>query len=137
MRIVIPDVKDSTLRILPPGPAEAVLEKIILGTSNANKPKATFKYTITKEIEGNDGEPTIGETVLETYSLQPQALFNLAGVYKMVTKEKLPMGDYDQEEFLEILESALCGSTWKLILETEVPIGAEEERTVIAKKTLA
>lgn len=138
MNIVIPDnIPTGELRVLPNGLATAVLEKIILGKSKSGHSKATFRYTITEEMAGAK-EPTVGEVVLETMSLQPQALFNLAGVWKQVTGEKLPMGDYDEKEFEAMLNNTLCGSEWDLMLEAQIPSdgSSTEARTVITKKSI-
>lgn len=141
MQINIPEgINDGTLKVLPAGIAVATLEKIMFGKSKSNMPKLTFRYTITEEMADNpSGVPTTGEVVLETYSLQPQALFKLAGTYKEVTGETLPQGDYDEAAFTAMMQEALCGSSWKLFLENQIPAdgSSTEERTVITKKSLA
>jgi len=138
MNITIPDNIDDGLQKLPEGLATVALEKIILGVSKANKPKATFRYVIIEEMENaSEGKSTVGATILETYSLQPQALFNLARTYKEATKEALPQGDYSEEEFLALISQALCGSSWNVILTNEAPYNDPngELRTNISKKT--
>jgi hypothetical protein len=140
MRITIPEEIGSSLRLLPEGVAVATLEKIMIGESKAHQPKATFRYTITEEMEGvPEGEPTtIGEHVLENYSLQPQALWKLNDTYKAVTGDRLPQGDYSPEELLEMLNETLTGTEWNLVLVNQVPAdgSSSEPRTTIAKKTL-
>jgi hypothetical protein len=139
MNIVIPDnISTGDLHVLPNGVARAVLEKVMLGKSKSGNSKATFKYTIVEEMDGAT-EPTVGEAVLETMSLQPQALFSLAAVWKAVTGEKLPQGDYEEKEFESMLNNTLAGSEWNLVLEAQVPRdgSSTEPRTTIIKKTLA
>jgi hypothetical protein len=139
MRISVPESIGGELRKLS-GPAKATLEKVILGKSKANQPKATFRYVITEEMTCiKEGEATaIGEALLETYSLQPQAMFRLNDVYKELTGERLPQGDYSQEDFEVMLNEALTGSEWALILELKVPEdgSSTEERTTVVSKEL-
>lgn len=140
MQINIPEnINTGELKVLPNGIASAVLEKILLGKSKANQPKLTFRFTIIEEMAEatSDGSPTIGEVVLDTYSLQPQALFKLAQTYKEVTGEKLPHGDFDEVEFTSIVSEALCGSNWDLELQQQIPSdgSSTNPRTVIVKKT--
>lgn len=141
MSIVVPESLGGELRLLPPGNAKATLEKIMVGKSKSSgQAKATFRYTITEEMEGlpDDAPTTVGEAVLETYSLQPQAMFRLNDVYKMVLGERLPQGEWTPEEFEERLNEDLCGTEWNLVLENQVPSdgSSTEERTVIVAKTL-
>ena len=75
--------------------------------------------------------------MLETMSLQPQALFALAKTWKDATGENLPQGDYDEAGFSELLNSTLTGTEWDLLLVQEIPKGQTEIRTVIKKKTIA
>jgi len=139
MNIVIPEnVGGGDVMLLPEGLARATLDRIILGTSQAGHPKATFRYVVTEEMaeKTEDGSPTTGAVVLDTISLQPQALFTLAGIYKQVTKESLSslQGNYSEEEFGALLNERLCGTEWNLILKREIgPDG--EPRTVIKKQT--
>jgi hypothetical protein len=87
-----------------------------------------------------EGEPSaIGESVLETFSLQPQAIFRLNDVYKEVTGERLPQGDYSEEDIEQMLNEALTGSEWNLALELQVPQdgSSTEERTTVVKREFA
>lgn len=140
MEIVIPEgLSSGEVVVLPEGMARAMLDKIILGVSQAGKPKATFRYILTEEMSEKmpDGSPTMGAVVLDTVSLQPQALFTLAGIYKQATKENLSeLGGktFSEEEFGAILNERLCGTEWNLILKQE--IGQDgEPRTTIKKQT--
>jgi len=140
MKVIVPEeIGGGGLRLLPAGVARATLEKIIMGKSKTGNPKATFRYTITDEMDGvAEGEPsTIGETVLETYSLQSQALFRLNDVYKEVTGERLPQGDFELEEFGEMLNDTLCGTEWDLLLEPQLPAdgSSDKERTTVVKSS--
>ncbi|MFA7162840.1 MAG: hypothetical protein WC097_01655 [Eubacteriales bacterium] len=139
MNIVIPEnVGGGDVMLLPEGVARAMLDKIILGTSSTGNPKATFRYILTEEMSEKipDGSPTMGAVVLDTVSLQPQALFTLAGIYKQATKENLStiQGNYSEEEFGALLNERLCGTEWNLILKQEVNRDGEP-RTVIKKQT--
>jgi hypothetical protein len=139
MRIHVPKDLGDELRLLPEGVAEATLERVIIGKSKAGQPKATLRYVLTSELPVNPNEPsTIGETVLETYSLQEQALFRLNRTYREVTGERLPEGDYSPEELEEILNDALGGTQWTLVLGQEVPAdgSSTEPRTVVKDKKL-
>jgi len=140
MNIKVPEDLGGELRLLPEGPARAVLEKIILGKSKKDKPKATFKYTITEEMDGvKEGEPsTIGETVLETYSLQEQSMWKINGTFKEVTSERIPQGDFTDAEFEAMLNEKLTGTEWTLMLEQKVPEdgSSTEPRTTISSKEL-
>jgi hypothetical protein len=137
MKITIPEQIGGELRKLM-GPCKATLEKIIIGKSKVNQPKATFLYTITEEMDCvQEGEASaIGEKVLETFSLQPQAIFKLNSVYKAATGEYLPQGDYDETQIGEMLTEALTGSEWNLALELQVPTdgSSTEERTTVVKR---
>lgn len=140
MRIFVPEDIGGELRKLA-GPCKAVIEKIMIGKSKAGQPKATFRYVVTDDSQLNmpENEPSaIGSVVLETYSLQSQALFNVNDVYKQVTGERIPQGDFSPEEFEELLNDALAGTEWNLILQLEVPRdgSSTEERTVVAAKEL-
>jgi hypothetical protein len=129
MKVIVPEeIGGGGLRLLPAGVARATLEKIIMGKSKTGNPKATFRYTITDEMDGvaEDELSTIGETVLETYSLQSQ-----------VTGERLPQGDFELEEFGEMLNDTLCGTEWDLLLEPQLPAdgSSDKERTTVVKSS--
>ena len=138
MQIVVPEDLGSELRKLE-GVAKAQIDKIMPGTSKAGKPKATIKYIITEEMDGiADGEAsTIGEAVLETFSLQSQALWKLNTLYKQATGERLPQGDYTPEEFISMVEEALIGKEFNLVLELVIPDdgSSTEERTEVSERS--
>jgi len=136
MKYSVPENIGGELRKLE-GVANAEISDLIFGTSQANKPKMTVKYVITDEMEGlGDDEPSaVGENVLETYSLQPQALWKVNDLYKMCTGERIPQGDHDKEEFEGMLIDALVGKQFSLVLQ----LGTNqqgEERTEVASKAL-
>lgn len=115
------------------GVAAAELTGVFWGKSQAGQPKATLQFTLTEDIEGLE-PPTTGEKVLESCSLQPQALWKLNSYYKEVTSQDFPEGDMSVDEFKEMVEGALLGSTWDLDLK----IGQDqkgEPRTEIRKAT--
>ena len=146
MKFTLPENIGGGLRLLK-GPCEATLEKLILGKSKAGFPKITARFIITDDskLERDTDEPAMGETVLETYSLQPQALFSLEATFKEVTgesltslKDKSPKGDgeFEAEDFTALLTEALCGTDWDLILDTQPPAdGSGDERTFISAKS--
>jgi hypothetical protein len=118
MKIHIPEGLGGGELKLMTGSTKATLDKIAWGLSQAKQPKATFMYTVLDELNSDDGLPTtVGERVLETFSLQPQALFKLNDVYKAATDEGLPVGDYSEEEFHGLIEDALLETEWQLVLK--------------------
>jgi hypothetical protein len=131
MKFIVPDEIGSSLRVLPNDTYEAEIQKIMFGESSTKNPKVTLKLIIQSEPTENDGEPTIGEAILETCSLQPQAMWKLNDWYKGATGERLPAGDFDQEDFLTMLDEALIGSRWNILVETKDING--EERSQIDK----
>ena len=138
MNIVIPqNVSTGEAKVLPNGVAVATIEKVIIGKSKANQPKVTIVYVIIEEMKEKmeDGSPTLGEKCLETMSLQPQALFGLAKLWKDATGGTLPQGDYDEKEFEALLSEKLVGTEWNIVLESQVPgDGQGEIRTNIIKR---
>jgi hypothetical protein len=132
MQIQVPSDLGSDLKILPEGMADATISDLFLGTSAAGQPKLTVKYLISSQMntkgqtyidDEGDEQPfpkdfnTVGEVVLETFSLQPQALFNLNSLWKGVTGNNLPQGDYSPDEFISLLKEELKGRDFKLSLE--------------------
>jgi len=140
MKIIVPKDLGGELRLFPACVVRATLEKVMLGQSRNKQPKATFRYTITEEGEGvKEGEPSaIGEAVLETYSLQEQSMWKINSVYKEVTGERIPQGDFNVEEFEAMLNEALTGTEWDLYVEPQIPQdgSSTEERTTVVKKEL-
>src|SRR5574343_1021515 len=141
MRIEVPENIGNDLLKLE-GTCMAKLEGFTLGKSRNNQPKVTCKYIISDpgSLSCPDGATDfIGETVLETFSLQPKALFNINGLYKAVHKVNIPTGNYDEADFVEMLEKELAGTDWNLILELQPPHDdpSGELRTVITKRSYA
>ena len=138
MKIQIPEDIGGELKLLPNGHCTAVLTNMSLGKSKEGNPKATAMYTVTSEMYDDPKEgSTIGEKVLETFSLLPQALFNINGLYKSVTKENIPQGDYDFQEFLQIILEALKGQEFNLILEQDISPTTGQPMTKVAERTYA
>lgn len=140
MQISVPaDLGGGDLRKLE-GVATAQISDLMFGKSRAGHPKLTIKYIITEEMDSiPDGEPSaVGETVLETFSLQSKALWKLNNLYKEVTGERIPQGDIDYEEFQSMLIDALIGQTFSLVLELEIPGdgSSTDERTTVTGRTL-
>ena len=110
---------------------DASIQDLYIGTSKAaQQPKVTIKWVVTSEYSGieimtkKEKEKhitTIGENVLETASLQPQAIWKLSGLWKEVTGEpKIPMGDYEVEELETILKEQLVGYACKIQVEPDL-----------------
>ena len=131
-KISVPGDMGGDLIIFPEGAYNFVLKDIILGTSQAGKPKLTFRWICQSESENaddiDDYTSTIGETLLDSYSLQPQALFGLNNIYKQMTQEQLPQGDYEMSEFVELVKDALNGASARIIVE---PDGAGERNNIV------
>lgn len=129
MKISIPKDLGGDLKVLPEGPCRAAIEGISLGKSKEDKPKATVRYVCLTELYPKDQEETsIGERILETFSLQPQALWRINDLYKEATGDNLPQGDYEDPELQEILEEALKGTEWNLLLGTETYEGKDQTK---------
>jgi hypothetical protein len=131
MKIHIPEgLGGGDLKIME-GSTKATLDKIAWGLSQTKQPKATFMYTVLDELSTDDNQPTtVGERVLETFSLQPQALFRLNDVYKEATGEGLPVGDYSEEEFHSLIEEALQDTEWQLNLQKGMDQNGKERTEV-------
>jgi len=138
MKISVPENIGSDLRKLE-GVATCTLQAIMFGKSKSGNPKMTAKYIITEELDSiKDSEPSaVGETVLETFSLQPQSMWKLNDLYRSVTNERLPQGDYTQEEFEQMMTEALVGKSFSLVLELQIPQDGSSttERTVVTDRT--
>lgn len=138
MKITIPDDIGGELKVLPNGQYSGVLTNLILGKSAAGNPKLTGMYTITSEGYDDPTEgSTVGEKVLETFSLLPQALFNINRLYKSVTKENIPLGDYEYEDLLIILLDSLKGQEFNLILEQDISPTTGQPMTKVKERTFA
>jgi hypothetical protein len=136
MRIVIPEEIGGSLRLLPPDTYEANLSDLFLGESQTKNPKVTLKFTITSEYTGKkdkDFQSCIGENILEMCSLQPQAVWKLNDYYKAATGERLPQGEFDDEEFESMLKEALVGKSFRLLVDNEIVPTTGEERTKVQK----
>ena len=134
MRVVIPENLGGDLRLLPPDTYEAEVVDVFVGESKTKQPKLTVKFTVTSEFTGptdNNFQSCIGETVLDTYSLQPQALWRLNDLYKAATGERLKMGDFDLEEFGQLMKESLVGKAFTLLLDNEVVPTTEVEQTKV------
>lgn len=139
MKLTIPESIGGDLRLLPEDTYDVAIQDLFYGQSAAKQPKLTCKYVVRSECSDKKvtSEPkyisTIGENVLETFSLQPQALFNLNGFYKQVTGEGLPMGDFEMEEFVQLLKDTLVGAEGKLDLVQGVDLKGNA-RTEVSKR---
>lgn len=117
IKITIPKDFGGELKKLPEDTYEAVLQDLFGGLSQAKKPKITVKWLIQSEYSGDHGkdyESTIGQNVLESYSLQENAMWKLNGLYKQVTGDNLPHKDFEMEELVEFLKDALKGQEFAI-----------------------
>ena len=125
MNIKVPEnVGSDALRMLPVTKPlyTAQLADIFLGKSGTGNPKVTIKFTVTSEYEGPEAkekgfEPTLGATIIDTYSLQEQAIWRLNDLYKKVTGERIPAGESSEEAFLAMLKKALVGTNFNLLMK--------------------
>lgn len=120
MRIIIPDDIGGEIRALPEGVYDATLDKMMFGKSKEGNPKITVKWIVTSENAEDGEDTTVGETILDSYSLLPQALWRLNRLYKEFSGEDIPQSDYSPEEFLTMLEETLKGVSAKVVTENEV-----------------
>lgn len=117
IKITIPKDFGGELKQLPEDTYEAVLQDLFGGISQAKKPKITVKWLIQSEYSGEKGkdyESTIGQNVLESYSLQENAMWKLNSLYKQVTDENLPHQDFEMDELVNFLKDALKGQEFKI-----------------------
>ena len=138
MPIRVPENVGGELRLLPEDTYDATLQDLFLGKSTASgQPKLTAKWVITSEYSGKKGKDyisTVGESVLESYSLQPQALWKLNTLYKKCTGKTLndafdPEQEYTEEEFAEMVKSALIGFDAKI--RTIIDSTTGDDRTTV------
>jgi len=137
MQVKVPESMGGDLRILPTtNPLyEAEVADIFLGKSGTGNLKATVKYIITSEYEGPEAkaknfESTIGATVLETFSLQEQAIWRLNTFFKQCTGERIPAGDFSEEDLGNMLKDGCIGTPFSLILKTEVDKNGNDRTAV-------
>jgi len=140
MRIVVPDNLGSDLRLLPPDTYEGEIADLFIGESQTKQPKITIKYTLLSEYTGKrekDFQSCIGETVLDTFSLQPQAIWRLNDLYKAATGERLPASQegFEKEEFEDMMKEALIGRRFSLLLDNEVVPTSGKEQTKVQEFT--
>lgn len=134
IKITVPEDLGGELRVLPEDTYEASIQDIFYGMSKTSgAPKLTVKWVVQSEYSGKHGEDyvsTVGENVLEAYSLQPNALWKLNNLYKTTTGERLPQGDYQPEEFVDMVKNALIGAECLIDVMTDSSQG--RERSVVA-----
>lgn len=134
MRVRIPEdiSSGSDLKVIPPGPYTAAIKDVIVkAAKTSGAPKAVVRWLLTSEPEGGAAEfPTVGETVLDTYSLQEQALWRLNDLHKALTGQNIPAEDYDMKDFEVYLNSVFPGQDATLMLVTE-PDNKGNDRTKV------
>lgn len=136
MNIKVPEeIGGSDLRLLPvTNPLyEAQLSDLFLGKSSTGGPKVTVKFTVTSEYTGpeakeRDFESTVGATVIDSFSLQEQAIWKLNDLYKTITGDRLPAGESSEEAFLAMLKKGMVGANVNLLLKYETYKGEDRLR---------
>ena len=134
MKYVVPENVGNELRVLPPDTYLTEVKDVIFGESKANMPKCTIILTVISEYSGTksaDFQSTIGETIIDSFSLQPQAMFRINDYYKAATGERIPAKEYDVEEFQEMIKSSLIGVKLDVLTENDSSQG--EDRTKVKK----
>ena len=132
IKISIPENVGGDLRLLPEDTYEAAIQDLFFGTSQKGFPKITVKWIVQSEYTGKHGkdyQSTVGENVLEAYSLQPNAVWKLNSLYKLVTGDRLPQGDYTEEEFTSLIKDALIGS--EALLDVATDNGSGSDRSIV------
>lgn len=120
--IEVPNDLGGDLRNDIEGVCRAELTKLNWGVSKKNQPKVTIEFTLVEDID-NIEPPTMGAKVLETCSLQSQALWKVNSYYKGVTGEDMAAGKMTYEEFKIMMENTLLGTSWDL----DLMIGTDEK----------
>lgn len=132
MQIHVPENVGGELRVLPEDTYTAVIDKFIYKTSKSSQqPKLIGRFIIKSEYTGKhkkDYVSTVGEMVLEDFSLQPQAIFKLNDLFKKITKERIPIGDYDEQSFCEMINDRLAGTELKIDVYTDNYTGTERSK---------
>lgn len=132
VKIHVPEDIGSDLRVVPEGTYKAIVKKFIPKMSTtSNQPKLVCRLTIQSEAPGKHGKDyisTIGETILDDFSLQEQAIWKLNSLYKQITNERIPMGDYTHEQFAELMNEHLGGAEVNIDVYTDDSQGDERSK---------
>lgn len=114
MQIHVPEDMGDTLKVFEEDVYDAAVKRLSIGTSKTSgEPKVTVAWVVNSEYSGKKGknyESTVGNVVLDTYSLQPQAIWRLNDTYITLTGDRLPQGNYSKEEFEQILKDNMVGA---------------------------
>jgi len=123
------DQLSSDLALMPEDTYSAELTDITTKLSKSSQqPVSWFIWTVTSDpLEPIDEElfpdlqgSTVGKKVLDSYSLQENAIWRLNQIFKILTQENLPTDqDYSMEEFNEMLKERLVGSDVTMQLSIE------------------
>jgi len=143
VQIHVPEDLGGKLKVLPETQVDASIQDVFLGTSGTGNPKATVKWIITEEVdkkllktvkEYNDLDTTVGENVLETFSLLPNALWNLNDLFEGITGDRIPANEtgFSTEEFEALCKESLTGGEARLDLENADDSG--EMRTQVKER---
>lgn len=138
VQIHVPSDMGGTLRQLPEDTYEAAIQDMFLGTAKSSgNPKITLKWVIQSEYSGehdDDYQSTIGENVLESFSLSANAIWKLNSLYKLVKDENIPQGDYDGDGLVEMLKGELNGAEFLIDVQNHNVIpNASEVKSWVPK----
>ena len=129
MEVHIPEDLGGALRVFEEDTYEARIQDLwVKPSKESEEPKCIVKWVITTEFSGKQGKDyisTVGENILENYSLQPQAVWNLNDLYIAAAGERIPMGDYPGDTMEQMLKEKLLGFECKLRLEHDSYTGTE------------
>lgn len=133
VQITVPDDLGGDLRLLPEETYEAEISSITVKEASTGNPICYINWVIRSEYPGKKPkgfQSCIGEHVLDQYSLLPQSLWRINNLFKMVTGDKIPAGDYEDEAaFQALLEEALIGFEGRISIMTDD--GSGEERSKV------
>jgi hypothetical protein len=135
MEIIIPEtIESGELKILPAGPAKLALTKMSCKASKTSgNPTIYAVFTVMEELANNPegAPPTVGEKVMDTFSLQANAIWKLNDLYKAVMGDRIPMGTWStEEEFMVIINDALLNTSWDAMLLVELDQEGKEKMKI-------
>ena len=126
MKIHVPEnLGAGKLRILPEDTYKAVVSDAFHKIAGSGKPVCYFRWTLKSEctkpniIKDPNYISTVGEAVLDSYSLQEQAFWRIASDLETLTGESLPEGDYDSEDPVKMIKENVVGCEASIRLEVE------------------
>jgi hypothetical protein len=118
MKIHVPEDMGDSLKMFESDVYDATVKRVSVGEARSSgAPKCTIAWVISSEFSGKRPkgyESTVGNIVLDTYSLQEQALWRLNDTVVTLTGSRIPQGEFSKEEFEAWLKDNLVGLSGKL-----------------------